>query len=137
MSKTDRCKSPRAKIKSRAVSLGRRINASSIFQAPAVTRKFGSKLFEISYPGGESRRLTSDLTHYSHLTITADGKTVVAVENEWSAGVWVSPNADLALAVQILSSIHICRCHDAWRPDKRIVYISSASGNKEVWIQTF
>jgi len=93
-----------------------------------------SKLFEISYPGGESRRLTSDLTHYSRLTITADGKTIVAVENEWTSGVWVSPNADVNRAAQITTGKDKVARGIAWTPDKRIVYVSSASGNTEVWI---
>jgi len=93
-----------------------------------------SKLFEISYPGGESRRLTSDLTHYSRLTITADGKTIVAIENEWTSGVWVSPNADVNRAAQVTTGKDKVARGIAWTPDKRIVYVSTASGNTEVWI---
>jgi Tol biopolymer transport system component len=93
-----------------------------------------SKLFEISYPGGESRRLTQDLTDYSQISLTADGKTLVAIEHEHTSGVWVSPNADLSRAVQITIGKDSTSRGIAWTPDKRIVYVSSVSGNTEVWI---
>lgn len=93
-----------------------------------------SKLWEISYPGGESRRLTQDLTDYSRITLTADGKTLVAVESDNASSVWVSPNADLSRAVQVTTGKDRAARGIAWTPDKRIVYVSSVSGNTEVWI---
>jgi len=93
-----------------------------------------SKIFEISYPGGESRRLTQNLTDYSDVTITADGKTLVARESDYSAGVWVSPSADLSRAQQITTGKADYTRGIAWTPDKRIVYIANISGVEEVWI---
>lgn len=93
-----------------------------------------SKLWEISYPSGESRRLTQDLTDYSRISITGDGKAIVAVESESASSVWVSPNADPALAKQITSAKDNAARGIAWTPDKRIVYVSMMSGNTEVWI---
>ena len=93
-----------------------------------------SKLWEISYPAGESRRLTQDLTDYSKITLTADGKTLVAVESENTSSLWVSPNADLNRAIQITTGKDRISRGIAWTPDKRIVYVSVASGNTEVWV---
>ncbi len=93
-----------------------------------------SKIFEISYPGGESRRLTQNLTDYSDVTITADGKTLVARESDFSANVWVSPNADISRAQQITTGKANYARGIAWTPDKRIVYIANTSGVEEVWI---
>ncbi len=93
-----------------------------------------SKLWEMSYPAGESRRLTQDLTDYSRITITGDGKTLVAVESESSNGVWVSPNADPNLAKQITTHKDNAARGIAWTPDERIVYVSMMSGKTEVWV---
>ncbi len=93
-----------------------------------------SKLWEVSYPGGGSRRLTQDLADYKRITITGDGKTLVAVESESSNGVWVSPNADPNLAKQITTHKDNAARGIAWTPDKRIVYVSTMSGKTEVWV---
>ncbi len=35
----------------------------------------------ISYPGGDFRQLTNDTTYYSHATLAADGKSIVAIQS--------------------------------------------------------
>jgi eukaryotic-like serine/threonine-protein kinase len=35
----------------------------------------------IAYPGGDFRQLTNDTTYYSHATLAADGKTIVAIQS--------------------------------------------------------
>lgn len=92
------------------------------------------RLFEISYPSGELRPLTQNLTNYSQVTITADGKMLVARESDFSASIWVSPNADPNRAQQITTGRANYARGIAWTPDKRIVYIANVSGIEEVWI---
>jgi serine/threonine protein kinase/Tol biopolymer transport system component len=36
----------------------------------------------ISYPGGSFRQLTNDTTYYSHISLAADGKTIVAIQSD-------------------------------------------------------
>jgi serine/threonine protein kinase len=93
-----------------------------------------SKLFEISYPSGESRRMTQNLTDYSRVSLTADGKTLISVESDFTSSIWVSPNADLSRATQITTGKANYARGIAWTPDKRIVYIANTSGIEEVWI---
>lgn len=92
------------------------------------------QLWRISYPDGASSRLTQNLTDYEGLTMTADGRALVAVESAGDASIWVSPNADVTKAVQITTGKDIVFRGIAWTPDKRVVYVSSASGNTELWI---
>ncbi|MEP6922307.1 MAG: protein kinase [bacterium] len=92
-----------------------------------------AKLWEISYPDAEARRLTQNLTNYAYITLTADGKTIVAVESDISSSVWVSPTADLGGVTQITTGKDTVVRGISWTPDKHIVYISSVSGNTEVW----
>ncbi|MDQ3750063.1 MAG: protein kinase, partial [Acidobacteriota bacterium] len=93
-----------------------------------------SRLFEIPYPDGEERRLTQNLTDYSTVTLTADGKMLVAVESDFTSSVWVSPNADPNRAQQITTGKANYARGIAWTPDKRIVYIANTSGIEEVWM---
>lgn len=92
------------------------------------------QIWEISYPAGEARRLTHNLTDYSKVSLTADGKTLVTVERETNSSIWVSPNADLGAARQITTGKGDYTQGIAWTPDNRIVYFSTASGAEELWI---
>jgi DNA-binding winged helix-turn-helix (wHTH) protein/Tol biopolymer transport system component len=64
------------------------------------------QLWEISFPGGEPRRLTNDLTDYEddRIDLTRDGKTAVIIAWDMSGDVWEAPAADLSKAQQLESS---------------------------------
>ena len=63
------------------------------------------QLWKVSYPSGEAQRLTNDLTDYSlrWLDLTADGSTVVTVENTVSSDLWSVRGGDSTQATQITS----------------------------------
>jgi Tol biopolymer transport system component len=88
----------------------------------------------VSYPGGEARRITHDLNSYLDLSITADSNTLVAAQRDVTAGIWVSPDADPNHARQVTSGHNDGGGGLAWTPDDRLVYVSTASGNTEIWI---
>jgi Tol biopolymer transport system component len=91
-------------------------------------------IWELDIQSGESRRLTQDLTDYSDLSMTADGKTIAAVQSDSTSSLWVSPNADIARVQQVSSGKDTVARGIAWTPDKKIVYVSAATGNTELWI---
>jgi Tol biopolymer transport system component len=91
-------------------------------------------IWELDIQSGESRRLTQDLTDYSDLSMTADGKTLAALQSDSTSSLWVSPNADIARAVQVTNGKDTVSRGIAWTPDKRIVYVSVSSGSTELWI---
>jgi eukaryotic-like serine/threonine-protein kinase len=62
-----------------------------IFGSPVAKPSLNSQLWELSYPGGEARRITNDLNFYTGASITADGATLATVQltltgNLWTAG---------------------------------------------------
>ena len=63
------------------------------------------QVWYISYPSGESRRVTNDLGDYSlsELDLTRDGKSLVAVESTISSDLWVVRGGDAVHARQITS----------------------------------
>ena len=63
-----------------------------------------AQLFLVSFPSGESTRVSNDLSDYGHaLEITQDGKMLVALEANQSAHIWIAPGGKAAQARQITS----------------------------------
>ena len=51
---------------------------------------FGDQIRLFSYPDGTSRRITNDASHYDDLSLTRDGRTIVATKYEWETGIWLA-----------------------------------------------
>jgi len=92
------------------------------------------QIWQISYPTGEAHRVTRDLNSYLDLSITADSKTLVAAQRDFTAGVLISSDTNPDNARQVTSGHNDGGGGLAWAPDGRIVYVSTASGNTELWI---
>lgn len=94
-----------------------------------------AQLWYLSYPKGETRRITNDLNNYGGVSLTSDSNTLVTVQVDRASNVWVAPAGDASRARQITSSKHDGIDGLFWTPDNnRIVYTSSASGKENLWI---
>src|SRR5262249_4901589 len=91
------------------------------------------QIWHISYPGGVARRLTGDSRMYLSLSLTADSRSMVAVQTDLLSDIWVMPGRDSSQARKLTfgtgSYGDVC-----YTPDGRIVYSSQASGNWDLWI---
>ena len=59
-------------------------------------------LWTVSYPGGEARRFTNDLSRYGqYLDLTRDGQVLVALERRQVSHIWIAPQGLAAQAKQI------------------------------------
>ena len=85
------------------------------------------QLWRISYPAGESFRITSDTTEYERVSVTRDGNTIVALQNHQVARLWVAPNGDAQHARAITSNVGLTFGLD-WTSKGRIIF-SSMTGN--------
>lgn len=65
------------------------------------------QLFQISYPGGEARQITSDLNNYDDFSLSFDGRSLAAMKVEQTAHLWTTPSNDLTRARQITSGFEI------------------------------
>lgn len=63
------------------------------------------QLWYVSYPSGEAKRVTNDLTDYAldALDLTRDGKSLVTVENTITSNLWVVTGGDVSHARQVTS----------------------------------
>ena len=107
-----------------------------VIGAEKVSDFYSQQLYFISYPGGEKRRITTDFNMYLGMSLTADGKTIAAIQDNRVSNIWIVPNADAAQAEQIRSGGPNHEGTDglALAPDGRVVFYSKASGNDDIWI---
>jgi Tol biopolymer transport system component len=94
------------------------------------------QIWQLSFPGGEARRITNDLNTYQGASLTADGTSLVAVQTDRVPNIWVAPGGDAARARQITSGTGRFDGFYgvSWTPDGRIVYASVASGSWDIWV---
>jgi serine/threonine protein kinase/Tol biopolymer transport system component len=95
----------------------------------------GTQLWYVSYPGGEVRRVTNDLNAYgtSSLGLTADSKTLVTVQAEKSAQLWiVAPGEDVSKAKQITGGKYDGDSL-AWTGDGRVLYTAPSGEQSDIW----
>src|SRR5262249_27095654 len=96
--------------------------------------QFNGQLWYLSYPSGETRRITNDLNDYGDVSLTADSSTLVTVQSDEVSNVWLVPDGDARRAKQLTFGARQC-CGLSWTPDdKNIVYASRAGGNEDIWI---
>ena len=83
------------------------------------------QLWYVSYPNGEAKRVTNDLTDYplDALDMTRDGKSLVTVENAISSNLWVVSDGDASHARQITSGKAAARDISA-APERTIVFVN-------------
>ena len=96
------------------------------------------QIWRVAYPGGDAQRITNDLHSYgfSSLTLTADSHTLVALQVEATASLWIAPEGDTRRARTITSGQNARGANGAfdWTPDGRLVFSSNAGGKNEIWV---
>ena len=91
------------------------------------------QVYELPYPEGPTRKVTNDLNNYAGISMTADSSAMVTVQADTEANLWVAPGGDSTRVQQITTGSGMYACL-SWAPDGRMVYVSDASGNYEIWI---
>jgi serine/threonine protein kinase/Tol biopolymer transport system component len=98
------------------------------------TGQLNYQLTHISYPGGESHRITRDVNIYGDVSVTEDAKALVTVQSDPSSNVWLVPVDQPALARQITSGKLDGYCGVAWTPDGKIVFASRKIREADLWV---
>jgi eukaryotic-like serine/threonine-protein kinase len=92
------------------------------------------QLWHVSYPGGETRRVTNDTNNYLAVSLTADSSALVTVQAEQTSNIWTAPAGEAARATQITSSRNEGVSGVAWTPDGKIVYTAGGAGSRNLFI---
>jgi serine/threonine protein kinase/Tol biopolymer transport system component len=94
------------------------------------------QIWHLPYPDGEAKKVTNDLDNYGPrgLSLTADSKSLVALQWSYESSVWVARRGADDRARQISSGKSDGLNGLAWAPDGRIFYVSNAGGNPDIWV---
>jgi len=92
------------------------------------------QIWLVSYPGGDTRPITHDLSDYGGTSLTADSRSLVTVQFDITSNVWIAPANDITHGKQITSAKLDGDRGVKWTPDGRVIYNSLASGNVDLWI---
>jgi len=88
------------------------------------------ELWRVSYPGMQIEQLTNGLSAYLDLSIAQTIDRAVATQATHSSFIWVGPTAEPTSAKKITQAIDAF----CWTPNGRLVYQSTAGGNRDLWI---
>ncbi len=88
-----------------------------------------------AFPDGEIQNVTNDLSSYEDFSLTADSQTLVAVQREYSMGIWLTVENDFTSAVGINSKTAADDGERgiSWTKDGKIVFVSSEGGAQNIW----
>ena len=94
------------------------------------------QVWYVSYPDGAARRLINDLNNYTVGSVTADAKTLLAIQYETLTDVWVgSVDGGAGQFKQMtFTNADDVSSPAAWAPDGRIVLASTAGGKRILWV---
>jgi TolB protein len=98
---------------------------------------FGTQIWYISYPDGAVRRITQNLNDYgkASLGVTKDGTSMVAVQVDTSAPIFISrPGDDPSRAKQISSGKYAGAWHLLTTPNGKVLYTEPSGDANDIWI---
>lgn len=93
------------------------------------------QLWRISYPGGDIKRITNDLNIYRYISLSADGRTMLARQGTSYSHLWTAGADDLQNLKQLTSGNLNRDGNDgiAWTPAGDLVYSSRIMGALDIW----
>ena len=109
-------------------------NGQDLIFSARERRKF-PQVYKMNKAGGDFQRLTNDLNIYRDISISKDGKNLVALQKNSYSHIWLFPEADVAKGVQLTSGkanrdgkhgVDIL-------PDGKIVFTSLEDLNRDLW----
>ena len=106
-----------------------------VVQAADQAAFFASRLWLVTLPGGEARRITVDANPYFGASLTADGATLATVQGDVLGGIWTASDGDSSRAREVLSSVgrYEGQFGLAWAPDGKVIFTANDGGNINLW----
>jgi Tol biopolymer transport system component/predicted Ser/Thr protein kinase len=92
------------------------------------------QVWVVSYPGGAVRRVSNDLSEYSSVAISGDGRTIASVQTNIASNLWVATSNAPDTGKQVTFGRLEGMGGLTFTPDHRIVYTGNPSGNWDVFM---
>jgi len=88
-----------------------------------------------AFPSGDIQNVTNDLSSYEDFSLTADCQTIVAIQRQYSMGIWVTAANDFSRSLSINSKTAADDGERglSWTRDGKIVFVSSEGGAQNIW----
>jgi len=83
-----------------------------------------SQIWNVSYPQGEVRQITSDANGFSKLSASVDGKSLLAVQSTFSNSLWVLPPEDEFKIQKVPTGEQEVQRWISWTADNRILFVT-------------
>ena len=93
----------------------------------------GFQIWRVADPSGETRRVTNDLGNYQSVGCTRDARTIVAVDAQKPARIWVAPLSDPDRAAPASAPDIRGAGNVAWDAHGDILYTASHGGARTIW----
>lgn len=91
------------------------------------------EMWLLSYPEGEARPLTTDLSFYRGASLTADGRTLVTMRTIRTTNIWLASGFPQMQISEVPASKNKGSGGLEWTADGKIVYASADAGAPELW----
>ena len=92
-----------------------------------------AQIWFIDYPGGESRRLTTDVGYYEGMSLTADANSLITTRTSQNSKIWIASVSPPKNVEELPASKNKGSGGLVWTPDGDIVYGSNETGTMELW----
>jgi TolB protein len=92
------------------------------------------QIWHLHYPSGETRRITNDSNSYNRLSLSADGRLMVALHQKRVTSLWIGPADDPRSAQQVTFGAGGYRGQLSWTPEGRLVFDSEAGNSTAISI---
>lgn len=96
-----------------------------------------AQLWTVSYPGGVVRRISNDISDYLSVALSADARTIAAVQRNITSDLWTAPAANPDSARQITFGRAEGMNDFTITPDNHLVYTANHTGNWDLFISNF
>jgi Tol biopolymer transport system component len=111
-------------------------DSSGVILIGSPSRNSPGQIWQLSYPGGQARRITNDLNDYYDLSLTADSETLIAVQGELLSNVWTADSAKASRSTQMTfgAGTQDGLLGLSWIPGGGLLYASLTGGDRELWV---
>ena len=93
-----------------------------------------SQLWEISYPGGKTRRITNDLSNYQGATLTRDGRSILSVQENYRSNLWTAPGNSVPRQISSEMGRDEGMSGVGVASDGKTAYTVRVKGDQDIWI---
>jgi hypothetical protein len=96
-----------------------------------------AQIWALSYPGGVVRRISNDISDYLSVALSADARTIAAVQRNLTSDIWTAPASNPDAGRQITFGRTEGINDFTITPDNHIVYTANHAGNWDLFISDF